>query len=78
MNGEVRIRGGGNSFNGDSEPLFEINGQVIQGGYSQAIQMARPIEIKSIEVLKNPNDLAAYGVRGMNGVIRIKLRNDQS
>ncbi|MEL6942111.1 MAG: Plug domain-containing protein, partial [Bacteroidota bacterium] len=52
VNGEVRIRGGANSFNSDSEPLFEINGQVLQGGYSRALQMVSPMEIKSIEVLK--------------------------
>ena len=72
---EVRIRGGDQSFFGDSEPLFIINGQAVTGGYSAAKNMVNEVEIRSITVLKNPTDLAMYGVRGVNGVIKIKLRN---
>ncbi len=74
---EVRIRGGDQSFFGDSEPLFIINGQAITGGYSAAQSMVNAVEIRSITVLKNPSDLAMYGVRGANGVIKIKLKNSK-
>ena len=74
QNGAVRIRGNQNSFSGNSEPLFEINGQVVTGGYEAVKNMVSPMEIKSIRVLKNPDELTGYGVRGMNGVIRIKLK----
>ena len=72
---QVRIRGGDQSFFGDSEPLFEINGQVVTGGFAAASSMVNPVEIKSITVLKNPNELSMYGVRGANGVIKIRLKN---
>ncbi|MEL6926590.1 MAG: TonB-dependent receptor plug domain-containing protein [Bacteroidota bacterium] len=75
QNGEVRIRGGDQSFFASSEPLFEINGQVITGGFNAAKNLVNPIEIRSIRVLKNPDELALYGTRGLNGVVKIRLRN---
>jgi len=74
-NGKVRVRGGDNSFYNESEPLFEINGQVVSGGYQSAATLVSANEIIRIRVLKNPDELAMYGVRGMNGVVKIKLRN---
>ena len=75
QNGQVRIRGGDQSFFGDSEPLFEINGQVVSGGYASVRNMVGPMDIRSIRVLKNPDELVMYGVRGSNGVIKIRLKN---
>ena len=74
---DIRIRGGDQSFFGDSEPLFIINGQAVTGGYNTAKTMVNAAEIRSITVLKNPSDLAMYGVRGANGVIKIKLKNSK-
>ncbi len=77
QNGAIRIRGGDQSFIAGSDPLFEINGQVLSGGYQEARRLVNPSEIKSIRVFKNPEELALYGSRGLNGVIRIRLRNSQ-
>ena len=77
QSGAIRIRGGDQSFFGNSDPLFEINGQVLSGGYREAQTLVNPAEIKSIRVLKNPDELAMYGARGLNGVIRIRLKNSQ-
>lgn len=75
QNGQVRIRGGDQSFFGNSEPLFEINGQQISGGFAAVNGLVSPQDIKSISVLKNPDELAIYGVRGVNGVVKIRLKN---
>lgn len=75
QNGQVRIRGGDQSFFGNSEPLFEINGQAITGGFAAVKDMVGPHDIRSIRVLKAPDELAIYGVRGLNGVVKIRLKN---
>lgn len=75
QNGQVRIRGGDQSFFANSEPLFEINGQVVSGGFASVKTMVGPMDIRSIRVLKNPTDLAMYGARGLNGVVKIRLKN---
>lgn len=74
QNGMVRIRGGDQSFFGNSEPLFEINGQAVTGGFAAVNQMVSAMDIKSIRVLKSNDELAIYGTRGLNGVIKIKLK----
>lgn len=75
QNGQVRIRGGDQSFFGNSEPLFEINGQAVTGGFAAVNQMVSGMDIKSIRVLKSNDELAIYGTRGLNGVIKIRLIN---
>ncbi len=77
QSGAIRIRGGDQSFYSGSDPLFEINGQILTGGYQEAARLVNPAEIKSVRVLKTPEELAMYGTRGLNGVIRIKLKNSQ-
>ena len=74
---QVRVRGGDQSFFGDSEPLFVINGQVITGGYAAVNSLISAAEIKSVRSLKEPTELSLYGVRGSNGVILIRLKNDK-
>jgi len=75
QNGMVRIRGGDQSFFGNSEPLFIINGQTVTGGFASVNDMFSAMDIKSITVLKNPDELSIYGTRGLNGVVKIKLKN---
>lgn len=74
---QVRVRGGDQSFFGDSEPLFVINGQVITGGYSAVNSLVSAAEIRSVRSLTEPTELSLYGVRGSNGVIIIRLKNDK-
>jgi TonB-dependent SusC/RagA subfamily outer membrane receptor len=69
----VRIRGV-SSFLGGNEPLYVLDGIPIQPGPGGSLTGINPHDIASIEVLKNPADVAIYGVRGANGVIVIKTK----
>lgn len=75
---KVRIRGLANSFNGDSEPLFVVNGSPLSGGYSSIHSSIHTNNIKSITVLKDGSSTAIYGSRGSNGVIVINLKTNTS
>jgi TonB-dependent SusC/RagA subfamily outer membrane receptor len=69
----VRIRGV-SSFLGSNEPLYVLDGIPIQPGPGGSLSGINPHDIASIEVLKNPGDIAIYGVRGANGVIVITTK----
>jgi len=60
----IKIRGS-SSLNVSTEPLFVIDGVIVN-----SIDDISPQTVKSIEVLKGP-DAAVYGMRGANGVIII-------
>ena len=67
----VHIRGI-RTIQGDSEPLFVIDGVPRAGpGYTQALEAIPPSSIERIDVLKDASTLAMYGSRGANGVIVI-------
>jgi len=68
----IRIRSGGNSIVGDSEPLFIVDGQPIYGGISEVIDLITVQDIKRIRVLKSATEVSFYGARGANGVIEIE------
>jgi TonB-dependent starch-binding outer membrane protein SusC len=70
----VRIRGQ-TTLNGNTEPLFVIDGQAIQAGPGGALVGINPQDIASIEVLKDAASLAFYGVRAANGVVLIKTKH---
>jgi TonB-dependent starch-binding outer membrane protein SusC len=70
----VRIRGA-TTINGDSQPLYVIDGMPIQPGPSGSLVGINPRDIASIEVLKDAASLAFYGVRAANGVILIKTKH---
>jgi TonB-dependent SusC/RagA subfamily outer membrane receptor len=57
----------GHSFFGSSEPLFLVNGVIVN-----SIDNINPLEVKSISVLKG-SSAAIYGERGSNGVLSITL-----
>ena len=67
-NGEVIIRGGSGSFQGSSAALIIVDGVVSE---SDILKILRPIEVKSINVIKDGSS-AVYGSRGANGVILIE------
>jgi TonB-dependent SusC/RagA subfamily outer membrane receptor len=64
----IQIRQG-HSFFGSSEPLFTVNGVIVN-----SIDNVNPLDVKSIAVL-NGSAAAIYGVRGANGVISITIIN---
>ncbi|GAA4113144.1 SusC/RagA family TonB-linked outer membrane protein [Aquimarina addita] len=63
----VRIRGVG-SINGNSEPLYIIDGIPTD---ANAFRSLNPNNIESVSVLKDAGGTAIYGNRGSNGVILI-------
>jgi TonB-dependent SusC/RagA subfamily outer membrane receptor len=69
----VRIRGT-TSIRGNSEPLYVIDGVAIEPGPGGSLTGINPHDIASIEVLKDPAETSAYGLRGANGVIVIKTK----
>jgi TonB-dependent SusC/RagA subfamily outer membrane receptor len=69
----VRIRGAASIY-GNSEPLYVLDGMPIQPGPNGSLTGINPSDIESIKVLKDPAEIAMYGVRGGNGVIVIKTK----
>jgi TonB-dependent SusC/RagA subfamily outer membrane receptor len=66
----VRVRGT-SSVNGGGDPLFLIDGVIVQGNLVDALKDISPAEIARIDVLRDAGSLAYYGSRGANGVILI-------
>lgn len=71
----IKVRTGATSFLGDSSPLFVLNGQVVNGGYSNLYEMVFVPDIKKVKVLADPADLTFYGTRAANGVIEIETKH---
>jgi TonB-dependent SusC/RagA subfamily outer membrane receptor len=69
----VRIRGT-TSVNGNTEPLYVIDGLPIVPGPGGSLTGINPYDIESIKVLKDPIDISEYGIRGANGVILITTK----
>lgn len=68
----IRVRGV-NTFQGNVEPLFVLDGQILAQGNGGVIDV-NPSDIARIEVLKSATDLAMYGSRSGNGVVRITTK----
>lgn len=71
----IRIRGA-TSVHGNNEPLYVLDGVVLQPSVSGSLAI-NPYDIASIKVLKEATDITMYGVRGANGVILIKTKRAQ-
>ncbi len=69
-NSVVNIRGR-SSINGDTEPLFIIDGAPVDQDNFRSLN---PNEIESVTVLKDAAATAIYGNRGANGVIVIETK----
>ena len=66
------IRGRG-TLMGGSEALILVDNTPVTGSLS----WLNPNDIASIEVLKNPDQIAVYGLRGANGVIVISTKRSR-
>ncbi len=66
---KVRIRGIGTVNN--SEPLYIIDGMAVDGG----INYLNPVDIESIEILKDAASAAIYGTRAANGVVLVTTKS---
>lgn len=81
---------GNNSLQGNSQPLYVIDGVPLDnqnirpasstGGidYGDGISNINPEDIETISVLKGPNAAALYGQRGSNGVVLITTKTGSS
>lgn len=69
VNGKsIKISQGPSTFNSGTDPLFVVDGVVVN-----SIDDIMPSEVRSIEILKGPS-ASIYGSRGANGVILITLK----
>ena len=66
--------GGPSSFDGNSAPLYVLDGSPINPGPGGVLTGLNPYDIESIKVLRNPADVAVYGMRGSKGVILITTK----
>lgn len=66
---KVRIRGIGTVNN--SEPLYIVDGMPVDGG----INYLNPVDIQSVEILKDAASAAIYGARAANGVILVTTKS---
>lgn len=77
----IRIRGI-SSLNGSNEPIFVIDGVIIDGstglGTDNALSSINPSDIASIDVLKDASATAIYGSRAANGVIIITTKRGRA
>ncbi|WP_175550001.1 TonB-dependent receptor [Mariniphaga anaerophila] len=67
----IRVRGG-NSIQGDNDPLYVVDGYIMGIGYN--LNNINTSDIQSIEVLKDATAIAVYGTRGSNGVVLITTK----
>jgi len=56
-----------------NQPLFIVNGNVTN---NETLKVIDPNEIESLDVLKDASSTAIYGVRGANGVVKVKLKKN--
>ena len=77
----IRIRGT-NSLNASNEPIYVIDGVIIDGGAqngsnstsTNALSSINPADIVSMDILKDASATAIYGARASNGVIIITTK----
>ncbi len=65
---KIRIRGIGTVNN--SDPLFIVDGMPVDGG----IDYLNPVDIQSVEILKDAASAAIYGARAANGVVLVTTK----
>src|SRR5690554_4958038 len=65
---KVRIRGIGTVNN--SDPLYIVDGMEVGGG----ISYLNPVDIESVEILKDAASAAIYGARAANGVLLVTTK----
>ena len=71
----VRVRGITSLNNGANDPLWVVDGVVVDNG---GIGYLNPSDIESVEVLKDASSQAIYGARAAAGVILITTKKGQA
>ena len=72
--GGITIRGV-RSMSSGQNPLFVLDGMILQTGTIDAIN---PSDIEAIDILKDASATAIYGSRGANGVVLITTKRGKS
>lgn len=67
--GSLLVRGQ-RSLKGGIDPLIVLNGMIFQGDLSEI----NPVDIESIDVLKDASSAAIYGAKSANGVVIITTK----
>lgn len=70
----IRVRGTG-SITQSNTPLYVVDGYPMEDG---AFRLINPLDIESIQVLKDASSTAIYGSRGANGVVIITTKKGKS
>jgi TonB-linked SusC/RagA family outer membrane protein len=79
----IRIRGG-NSIQGDNEPLYVVDGipfkndGATSGAAFNILSTLNSSDVESITILKDASSTALYGSRGANGVVIITTKRGKS
>lgn len=78
----IRIRGT-NSLNASSQPIFVIDGVIIDSdgsdnGNTNPLSGINPSDIVTMDILKDASATAIYGSRASNGVIMITTKRGQT
>ncbi len=74
----VQLRGI-NSLNSTNEPIYVIDGAIVQSSsgsdvYSNPLADLNPNDVESIEILKDASATAIYGSQAANGVIIVNMK----
>src|SRR5690242_345025 len=62
------------SFQSSSTPLYILDDAPFRAGPNGELLGVNPNDIASIQLLKKPDEVAMYGVRGANGVVIIRTK----
>jgi TonB-linked SusC/RagA family outer membrane protein len=77
----VAIRGT-SSINGNTEPLYVIDGVQVQGGgtanSSNPLAGLNPNDIEDMQILQGPSATAIYGSRATNGVVLVTTKRGKN
>lgn len=57
-----------------NQPLYVVDGKVLEGTTNDALSAINPKDIESINVLKDASATAIYGSRGVNGVVLVNTK----
>ena len=69
----VQIRGK-NTLSAGSDPLYVLDGVIFNGDLSDI----NPMDVQSIDVLKDASSVAVYGAKAANGVIAITTKKGKT
>ena len=66
-------RGAPSSIQGSNEPLWVIDGEIVE---TKTLKDFDPTKIKKINIIKGNQATALYGTKARNGVVIIKLKKE--